>query len=171
MKVQSTIVGKKPVSICTWNYRHVTIDQLRFINVPSHCTSYSLKLYCSKCFQLEAFPVCEQLSEISTTWQGSAGCLFGILEIVFMGVIWSDSLCCTSLFINTCYAARIWGEYVHGDNCHHFILNCIELSIFFNLSMVKVKVKVSVCFFNWAPYHEVILGEQRCSFTHSWPWH
>jgi hypothetical protein len=31
---------------------------------------------------------------------------------------------------------------------------------------VKVKVKLSLCF-NWAPRHEVILGERRYSSTHS----
>jgi hypothetical protein len=31
----------------------------------------------------------------------------------------------------------------------------------------KVKVKLSLCFFNWAPRHEGVLGEWSYSFTHS----
>jgi hypothetical protein len=33
----------------------------------------------------------------------------------------------------------------------------------------KLKVKLSLCFFNWAPRHEGVLGEWRYSSTHSLP--
>jgi hypothetical protein len=32
----------------------------------------------------------------------------------------------------------------------------------------KVNVKLSLCFFNWAPCHEGVLGKWRYSSTHSW---
>jgi hypothetical protein len=33
----------------------------------------------------------------------------------------------------------------------------------------KGKVKLSLCFFNWAQHHAGVLGEWRYSSTHSWP--
>jgi hypothetical protein len=36
---------------------------------------------------------------------------------------------------------------------------------------IKVKVNLSLCFFNWAPCHEGVLEEWRYSSTHSWPRH
>jgi hypothetical protein len=37
--------------------------------------------------------------------------------------------------------------------------------------IVKIKVKLSLCFFNWALRHEGVLGEWRCRSTHYWPRH
>jgi len=34
-----------------------------------------------------------------------------------------------------------------------------------------LKVKTSLCFFNWAPRHGIVLGEWRCNSTHCWPRH
>jgi len=32
-------------------------------------------------------------------------------------------------------------------------------------------VKLSLCYFNWAPRHDGVLGEWNFRSTHSWPWH
>jgi hypothetical protein len=54
-------------------------------------------------------------------------------------------------------------------HCNEWLWACVPSPDDTNI-YIKVKVELSLCFFNWAPCHEGVLRDLRYSFTLSWPW-
>jgi hypothetical protein len=61
------------------------------------------------------------------------------------------------------FKTTIWSSLLCTCPCVLFI----KLAITINSNTIKVKVKLSLCFINWVPCHEDVLGQWRYSFTHS----
>jgi hypothetical protein len=52
-------------------------------------------------------------------------------------------------------------KILYNEELHNIYLSLMEIGFFF----------LNVCYFDWAPCHEGILGEWKYSSTHYWPQH
>jgi hypothetical protein len=70
---------------------------------------------------------------------------------------------------------RAWGRLEMHIKCHEQISKINTSRNHYSMEQLthysNVKEKLSLCFFNRAPLHEGVLGEQRYGSTHSWPRH